>query len=352
MSGTAIATRAFASKSPDRLPALESATNLVIWRTPETYDLSSGDETLAARPTWKGYLKLSLVSVPVKAFTVGDSSRNHIRLNQLHEQCHSRIRYQKTCPIHGEVSNDEIVSGYQVGKDQYVEIDPDELSALRPKNDQSIEIDSFLKEDDLDDRFLTDRSYFLVPDGKVGHKPYNLIRDAMADDDLRAVAEVIMSGREQHVLIRPLGKLLVMTVLQHQDEMKEPTGFEDQVEDAVVGKEELKLTKQLITGLTPKKWSFDKYVDDYQKNLTALIESKVEGRELVEAPESDVPKVINLMDALKASIEQIPVAEGDGKKSASKSSATLAAGAKTKRKAAASKPRSGSKRKTSKRKTG
>jgi DNA end-binding protein Ku len=307
---------------------------------------------VAARPTWKGYLKLSLVSVSVKAFTVSDTTRSHIRLNQLHEQCHSRIRYQKTCPIHGEVSNDEIVSGYQIGKDQYVEIDTDELKALRPKNDQSIEIDSFLDENSLDDRFLSDRSYFLVPDGKHAHKPYNLIRDAMADDNLRAVAEVIMSGREQHVLVRPLGKLLVMTVLQHQDELKEPTGFEDQVEDSEVAKEELKLTKQLINGLTPKEWSFDKYVDDYQKNLSALIESKIEGRQLVEAPETEAPRVINLMDALKASIEQIPVPASGPKQSPKKAVSSSSNSAKTKRTAAPSKPRTASKRKASKRKTG
>lgn len=307
---------------------------------------------MAARPSWKGYLKLSLVSVPVKAYTVADSSRSHIRLNQLHEECNNRIRYQKTCPVHGEIPNDEIISGYQIGKDQYVAIDPDELSALRPQNDQSIEIDSFIAEDQLDDRFLTDRSYFLTPDGKVAHKPYCLIRDAMQDGNLRAIAEVILSRREQHVLVRPLGKLLVMTVLQHQQELKEPAGFEDQVEEADLAEQELQMTKQLVAGMTPEQWDFASYVDEYQQRLQQLIEAKIEGKELVDVPESETPQVINLMDALKASIEQIPVPQSATAKQPSKQakSSQDKRPAKPKRKVAASKPRS-AKRKT-KKKTG
>lgn len=306
---------------------------------------------MASRPTWKGYLKLSLVSVPVKAFTVADSSNSRIRLNQLHEKCNQRIQYQKTCPEHGEVPSDEIVSAYQVGKDQYVPIDPDELSALRPQSDQSIEVDAFIDEDDLDDRFLTERSYFLVPDGKVAHKPYCLIRDAMLNDNRRAIAQVILSRREQHVLIRPLGKLLMMTVLQHQAELKEPAEFEEQVEEAKYAAQELRMAKQLVDGMQPKDWAFEKYSDDYEQKLGRLIEAKLEGKELVDAPEAEAPRIINLMDALKASIEQIPVPNARSKKPAAKKTTTASAN-KSNRKAAASRPRSGTKRTTSKRKSG
>lgn len=320
---------------------------------------------MAARPIWKGYLKLSLVSVPVKAYTVADNTHSHIRLNQLHAPCNQRIRYQKTCPEHGEVPSDEIISAYQVGKDQYVPIDPDELSALRPHNDQSIEIDAFIAADELDDRFLTERSYFLIPDGKVAHKPYCLIRDAMLKDNRRAIAEVILSRREQHVLVRPLGKLLMMTVLQHQDELKAPAEFEEQVEEAKYAAQELQMAKQLVEGMQPENWDFADYTDDYEQKLGQLIEAKLEGKELVDVPESEAPQIINLMDALKASIEQIPVPGSTSKKSSSKKSdssgtesdgtkpdGTKPSATKSTRKAAASRPRSGTKRTTSKRKSG
>ena len=302
---------------------------------------------MAARPTWKGYLKLSLVSVPVKAFTVADSTSGDIHLNQLHAECNSRIQYKKTCPVHGEVPNDEIISGYKVGEDQYVPIEKDDLAAIRKKSDQSIEIATFIAENDLDDRFLTDRSYYLVPDGKVAQKPYALIRESLAGDGLRAVAEVVLSQREQHVIVRPLGSLLIMTVLQHQQELKTPTGFEEEVDDLDVSPQEIKLTKQLVQGMTQDSWDFSKYKDSYQQRLSKLIEAKVEGKELVKPPETEAPTIINLMDALKASLEQIPV---PSKKSASAKSKPASAkkpsAAKPAKRPVASKARSTSKRKT------
>src|SRR5579872_6933565 len=100
---------------------------------------------MAARASWKGYLRLSLVSVPVQAFTASASGHGKIQLHQIHEECHSRIKYKKTCPIHGEVSNDEIVSGYEYAKGQYVIIDPDELDKLRTESDKAIQISTFVE---------------------------------------------------------------------------------------------------------------------------------------------------------------------------------------------------------------
>ncbi len=318
------------------------AITLIEWRS-----------TMAARPTWKGYLKLSLVSVPVKAYTVADSSKSDITLNQLHSECHRRIQYKKTCPEHGEVPSDEIISGYQIGEDQYVPIDKDELSAIRRKNDQAIEIATFIGDDQLDDRFLTDRSYYLVPDGKVAQKPYALIRETLESEGIRAIAEVVLSQREQHVVVRPLGTLLIMTVLQHQQELKTPTGFEEEVDELEVAAQELKLTKQLVAGMTEEDWDFSEYKDNYQQRLSELIAAKVEGKELVKPPETEAPTIINLMDALKASIEQIPVPASKQKKAAKDSTPTKeVAKPKPDKKVAASTPRTGSKSKPNKRKTG
>ncbi len=309
--------------------------------------------TMAARPTWKGFLKLSLVSVGVKAYTVADSGQSHITLNQLHSKCHRRIQYKKTCPEHGEVSSDEIISGYQIGEDQYVPIDKDELTAIRRKNDQAIEIATFIGEDELDDRFLTDRSYYLVPDGKVAQKPYALIRETLESESIRAIAEVILSEREQHVVVRPLGTLLIMTVLQHQQELKLPTGFEEEVDDLEVAAQELKLTKQLVSGMTQRNWDFGDYKDNYQQRLSELIAAKVEGKELVKPPATEAPTIINLMDALRASIEQIPSAGSKQKRPANEATTTkVEAKKKPDKKVAPSTPRTASKSKSTKRKTG
>ncbi|HUP81725.1 MAG TPA: Ku protein, partial [Pirellula sp.] len=245
-----------------------------------------------------------------------------------------------------------------VAKDQYVPIDQEELSAIRPQNDQSIEIDTFIPMNKLDDRFLTERSYFLVPDGKIAQKAYALVRKTLEEGQLRAIAEVILSNREQHVVVRPLGKLLMMTVLQHQQELKKPETYENEVSDVEITKPEMQLTKQLVDGLTREKWSFEEYVDEYQVRLGELIAAKVEGKELVKSPETEAPTIINLMDALKASLKQIPGGVASTRKSAAKPAVKEAAEvlpeatSKPRHKVAASKPRSNSKTKPASRKTG
>src|SRR5438067_12967292 len=130
---------------------------------------------MPARPAWKGFLKLSLVSLPVKAYTVTASEGGQIRLNQLHAECHSRINYKKTCPIHGEVSNDQIVSGFEYSKGQYVIVDPEELDKLRTEDEKSINIQTFIAEDAVDPMYYSGKTYYLVPDGPVGQKAYSVV---------------------------------------------------------------------------------------------------------------------------------------------------------------------------------
>jgi DNA end-binding protein Ku len=115
-----------------------------------------------ARPIWSGYLKLSLVSVPVKAYTATDSS-GEVHLNQLHRDCNARIQYKKTCPIHGEVANDQIVSGYEYTKGQYVTIEPEELDKLRTESDKAVNIDTFVPDDQIDPLYLSGQAYYLCP---------------------------------------------------------------------------------------------------------------------------------------------------------------------------------------------
>src|SRR5690606_33346405 len=133
--------------------------------------LPTGFHTMPPRSSWKGFIRLSLVSVPVKAYTASASGAE-IRLNQRHKETHNRIRYVKTDPERGEVRNEDIVSGYEYAKNQYVIIDPEEVQKLRPRGDQSVHVEGFVPTGTLDPVYFAGRSYYLVPDGPVGQKPY------------------------------------------------------------------------------------------------------------------------------------------------------------------------------------
>lgn len=280
-----------------------------------------------ARSSWKGHIRLSLVSIPVKAFTASASGKE-IRLNQLHEECKSRIRYQKVCPQHGEVAASEIVKGYEFTKDQYVIVDEEELDGLRTESDRAINIDAFVSPTQVDTLYLSGRTYFLAPDGPVGQKPYGLLLEAMKNESLCSIAQVVMHGREQLVMLRPMGKLLAMDVLSFQDQVKNPADFEDEIEESDFSKDELELTKKLMEATTSDEFDIAKYENVYHDKLRELIDAKIEGKEIVAPPDEQPEQVINLMDALKASVAQAEDAAQAKKKVAKSSSKRNKAGQK------------------------
>jgi DNA end-binding protein Ku len=255
------------------------------------------------RATWKGFIKLSLVSVPVKGYTA-TSSAESVQLNQLHSACHSRIQYKKSCPIHGEVPNEEIVKGYQFAKDQYAIIDTEEIEKLRTEADRSITIEKFVPPESLDPIFYAGKTYYLTPDGQPGQKPYALLHKALAEENLCGLAQVVISSREQLVVLRPMEKLLAISVLHYAEELNKPAAYEDELATTEISDQELNLAKTLIEATTSDELSMDQYRDLYNERLTKLIETKVAGQEIVQAPTEEGPTVINLMDALKASVEQ------------------------------------------------
>ena len=256
---------------------------------------------MGARSSWKGFLRLSLVSVPVKGYSAGLSG-GAIRLNQLHAECHNRIKYQKTCPIHGPVSNDEIVSGYEYAKGQFVVIDPAELKQLRSEADGAITIDAIIPAGTVDPLYFTEKTYYLLPEGKIGERPYALIQACLAEEELQAVARVVLFGRDDVVLLRPHEGLLSMTSLKYEAEVMGADALAEELEQPTLAKEELALTKSLLHSFAKKKFSLAEYKDTYIENVTRLIESKVEGKEIVSPPPAEEPEVINLMDALKKSV--------------------------------------------------
>jgi DNA end-binding protein Ku len=259
---------------------------------------------MALRSSWEGFLRLNLISVPVKAYSATQTGGGRISFHQIHAKCKNRIRYKKVCPVHGEVPNEEIVSGYEVAKGQYVLVKPDELKKLRAEADKSIEIDVFINPDELDPLYFTDRSYYLTPSGKAGQKPYAVLQRVMADEQRYAIATMVFSGREQIVVVRPMGRLLTATVLSFADQIKSPKAFEEEVPDEKVEAQEVKLARTLIEASTDAKFDFDKYQDEYSTKVMKLIERRSAGKHVVAARADEEPAIINLMDALKQSLQE------------------------------------------------
>src|SRR5437762_5249777 len=270
---------------------------MVLAVTASTYN----KELAMPRPSWKGYLKLSLVSVPIRGYTANVAA-SEIRLHQLHSECHSRIRYQKTCPIHGEVPKEEIVSGYEYAKGEYVIIEPEEIAKLRGERERAVTIDAVLSQHTIDPVYFTDKTYYLTPDGAVGQKPFELIQQCLLDEELQAVGRVILYGREELVLVRPVEKVLAMTALKYDSEVAHAEAFNEEIEKTTLAREELNLTRKLLEAFEKPKFSLAEYKDHYIEELRELIEAKVEGKELVTPPAAEEPHVINLMDALKKSV--------------------------------------------------
>jgi DNA end-binding protein Ku len=216
---------------------------------------------MAARSSWKGYLKLSLVSVPVKAYTAAASGGGEIQLNQLHADCNSRIQYKKSCPLHGEVKGDHIVSGYEYSKGQYVIVDTSELEKLRTEDDKAIKIDAFVPADTIDPAYFSGKNYYLVPEGPVGQRPFAVVCQGMIDEDCCGVAQVVLHSREQLVVLRPVDNLLVMSILNYDHQVTKPTAFAEEAPKMAIEPEELKLVKMLIHASKPKKFDFTKYQD-------------------------------------------------------------------------------------------
>ncbi|MEM7305475.1 MAG: Ku protein [Planctomycetota bacterium] len=264
---------------------------------------------MAPRSSWKGFLKLSLVSVPVKAFTANNTSEE-IRLNQLCTECNGRVRYKKVCPEHGELRSEQIVSGYEYSKDNYVVIDPSEVQKLRKESDKAVSIEGFIAPEEVDPLYFSGKTYYLLPDGIAGARPYALLHKGMIDGSVVAIAKIVMSGRVQMVLLRPVGKLLTMSVLTYAKRIKAAGPFNEELESQEVSAEEDKLTQTLIDASRISEFDLDSYTDTYAEELTQLIQMKIDGEEVVAAPDQEEPKIINLMDALKKSVAEVQSASG------------------------------------------
>lgn len=256
------------------------------------------------RASWKGYLRLSLVAVPVQAFNAASSDGGEIHFHQLHAECHNRIRYQKQCPVHGEVPNNEIVRGYEYEKGKYVIVDEKEVDQFRTEADRAINIDTFVAPNSIDPMYFDGRTYYLVPDGAMATQPFTVLLQALEEKKRWAVGRALFFGREQLVMIRPQETVLCVEMLHYRDQVRLPAdlGQEFVASPPTVKKEEVRLASKLIEASTRKKFDLGQYQDEYTAKLQKLIDAKIQGKQVVRPPQDDETPVINLMDALKKSV--------------------------------------------------
>jgi DNA end-binding protein Ku len=259
---------------------------------------------------WSGAISFGLVNVPVKLYSA--VSRKTVRFNQLNAETGNRIQQKRVDPETGEeVGYDQIVKGYELTKDRYVVITPDELETLDPVKSRSIDIEDFVNLADIDPVYY-DHPYYLVPD-KGSAKAYGLLLDAMRQSGKVAIAKVVIRSKEQLVAIRPApGGVLMMETMIFADEVVSPESIDDlpDPDDLNVSDRELKMAQQLIESLTSD-FEPEKYRDEYREKVLELIERKASGQEIAVQPEAPEPaKVPDLMAALEASLAAVKSSDG------------------------------------------
>src|SRR5947207_8858090 len=278
---------------------------------------------MAARPTWKGYLKISLVNIPIKVFPATDAGAT-LSFNQLHGECQTRIQQKRWCPkCEREVPNTDIVKGFEFEKGRYVVVDESDVEKVRVESTRVINLEKFTDDTAIDPIYL-ERPYYLAPDGPVAREAFAVIREGMKGK--AGIGKVALYGREYLVKVQPRDKGLVMYTLRHANEIRSMQAI-DELGDmpAKIKPDEVKLAQQVI-GTFEGSVDFESYRDEYQAGLREIIDAKIDGREIVTQEEEAPPKVVNLMDALRKSLDSIsagkkkPVAmdEDEGKLPAKK----------------------------------
>ncbi len=257
---------------------------------------------MAARPTWKGYLKISLVNIPIKVFPATDASAT-LSFNQLHAECQTRIQQKRWCPhCQKEVPNTDIVKGFEYEKGHYVVVEDEDFDKVRVESTRVINLETFTDADAIDPIYL-ERPYYLAPDGPVAKQAFAVIREGMKGK--AGIGKVALYGREYLIKVQPREKGLVMYTLRHAAEIRSMDNIDELADmPETVKPDEVKLAKQVI-GTFEGEVDLKTLKDEYQEGLREIIDAKVEGREIV-APEVEAPpKVVNLMEALRKSLDSI-----------------------------------------------
>ncbi len=265
---------------------------------------------MAPRAYWKGYLRLSLVSCPIALFPA-TSEREKVSFNQINKETGNRVRYRKVDAETGdEVPSDNIIKGYEVAKGEYVEVTDDELAAVALESTKTIDIDEFVPRNEIDELYSI-RPYYMAPDGKVGQDAFVVIRDVIEQMKMVAIGRVVLTSREHIIAISPRGKGLMGTLLRFPYEVRDAGEFFDDIPNVKLTKDMMDLARHIVE---TKKGHFkpQEFEDHYEHAVRDLIEKKAKG-EKIEAPKFEpTGKVINLMDALRRSV-QAETGKGGGR---------------------------------------
>src|SRR5678815_4726741 len=257
---------------------------------------------MPARPTWKGFLKVSLVNIPVKVFPATESAAT-ISFNQLHAECQTRIQQKRWCShCEREVPHSEVVKGYEFEKGRYVVVGDEDIQKVRVESTRVIDLAQFTDDTAIDPIYV-DRAYYLAPDGPVASEAFAVMCEGMAGK--AGIGKVALYGREYLVAVKPQKKGLVMYTLHHDAEIRSI----DQVDElgslpAKVKPEEMKLAKQVIASFESE-LNLKDYKDEYKEGLRKIIDAKIAGEEIVAPEVQEPPKVVDLMEALRRSLDSV-----------------------------------------------
>ena len=256
---------------------------------------------MAPRASWKGYLKLSLVSCPVRLYPA-TSANERIRFNQLHKDTHNRINMKPVDPELGLVERSDLVKGYEYEDKKYIILSEEDLEAVKLETNHTMSIEAFVDEDEVD-VIYQDTPYYLAPDGAMAEETFTVLREAMRAAGKVAVARLVLSSRERMVTIGPRERGMFVSTLRGPGEVRSTSAYFDDIPDAAPDKEMLELAEALIKQKTTK---FDPaaYEDRYEEALKSMIKEKLKGHKPIIAAEPARGNVVNLMDALKQSLGQ------------------------------------------------
>jgi DNA end-binding protein Ku len=256
---------------------------------------------MAPRANWKGFLRLSLVTCPIALFPA-TSETEKVSFNQINKNTGHRIKYAKVdAEIGEEVSNEDIIKGYKVDTDTYVTVDKDELDNIALESTRTIDIDEFVPKSEIDELYLV-RPYYIVPEGKVGHDAFAVIRETIRAMDKVAIARVVLTNREHIIALEARGKGLVGMLLRYPYEIRDENEYFDDIQDVKVTKDMLDLAKHIVES---KSGDFEpeKFEDRYENALVELLNKKRKREPLRTAVKPrDTGNVVNLMDALRKSL--------------------------------------------------
>jgi DNA end-binding protein Ku len=264
--------------------------------------LTVEEADVAVRPTWKGFLKVSLVNIPIKVFPATESSAT-ISFNQLHAECRTRIQQKRWCPkCNKEVPNSDLVKGYEFEKGQYVVVTEEDMEKVRTESTRVIDLVQFADESGIDPIYV-DRAYYLAPDGAMAADAFAVMREGMKGK--AGIGKLALYGREYLVAVRPQEKGLVMYTLHHAAEIRDINQIEElESVPKQVKPQEMKLAKQVIDTFEAD-LNLKDYKDEYREGLMEIIQAKIEGKEVVAPAVETPPKVVNLMDALRRSLDSV-----------------------------------------------